>query len=209
VSDRVVAVLARPSASLPEALAAAMLEDVVDLVASTPMVAAALAIATGYDVPPEIIWPGTLVVTVPADPTIVDVLEAVSESAAEVLEGTDAADPAALAIVVADVPDLPTLLLGKLFSALAGPRGAGVAISPAEAGGLVAVAANLPLTGWLAASSLRLDDPDAMVIARRAAPDRQLSICPGWHRVRTPSDVVHLDPGLDGWDATRTFLEAM
>jgi len=192
----VVAVLARPSASLPPALVTAMLEDVVDLVTETPLVDPALAVVQGYDVPAgALTWPGTRVVLVGADPTIGQVLAAVSTVAVM-----------AVAVVAADVADLPTLLLGKLFSALAGPRGAAVAVCPAEGYGLVAVAANVPVVGWLVECRARLDDADALEAIRRAAPLVQLSVGPGWHRVRVAGDVVHLDPGLEGWDATRTYL---
>lgn len=191
-----VAVLARPSASLPPALVTAMLEDVVDLVTETPLVDPALAVVQGYDVPAgALTWPGTRVVLVGADPTIGQVLAAVSTVAVM-----------AVAVVAADVADLPTLLLGKLFSALAGPRGAAVAVCPAEGYGLVAVAANVPVVGWLVECRARLDDADALEAIRRAAPLVQLSVGPGWHRVRVAGDVVHLDPGLEGWDATRTYL---
>lgn len=201
MSERVVAVLAAASASLPAELAAAMLEDVVDLVTDTPMVTPALAVAEGYaGAAQTVTWPGTLVVSVAADPSVVEVLAAVAAS--PVVE----AEPLAVAVVAADVPNLPTLLLGKLFGALAGPRGTAVAVCPAAGGGLAAVAATMPLAGWLVDSALRLDDPEALGILRRAAPDRQLSVCPGWRRVRQPGDVVHLDPGLEGWDATRTVL---
>lgn len=199
MSDRVVAVLARPSASLPPALAAAMLEDVVDLVTDTALVAPALAVAEGYDVAAAaLIWPGTLVVKVVAEPTLAELLAAVA-AAVE-------AETPAIAVVAADVPDLPTLLLGKLFSALAGPRGAAVAVCPAEGGGLVAVAVTTPIAAWLVDSPARLDDPEALDVVRRTAPTGALSVGPGWRRVREPSDVAHLDPGLEGWDATRTLL---
>lgn len=197
MTDRVVAVLARPSLTLPAALAASMLEDVVDLVTDTPMVLPGLAVADGYDVAvPALTWPGTLVVNVAAKPTLVEVLSA--------LERPDAA---AVAVVAPDVPDLPTLLLGKLFSALAGPRGAAVAVCPAEGGGLVAIAANLPLADWLADSPLHLDDLEVLETLCSAAPRGGLIIGPGWRRVRRTSDLNYLDPGLEGWEATRTYLE--
>jgi hypothetical protein len=112
----------------------------------------------------------------------------------------------AVAVVAADVPDLPTLLLGKLFSALAGPRGAAVAACPAEGGGLVALAANLPLADWLGGLDLRLDDLDSLASLRRTAGRGELSVGPGWRRVRTVADLDHLDVGLEGWEATRSYL---
>jgi hypothetical protein len=205
VTDRVVAVLASPSAMLPARLTAAMLEDVVDLVSDTPMVSAALAVTQGYEVEAEAVtWPGTLVVGVAAGTTVAAVLAKVL---AEVLVAVPGSDVTAVAVVAADVPDLPTLLLGKLFSALAGSRGAAVAVCPAENGGLVAVAANVPFVGWLADLSVRLDDPDALARVRRTAPPAGLSVGPGWRRVRNPRDVDRLDPGLEGWEATRSYLD--
>jgi hypothetical protein len=196
LNDRVVAVFARPPASLPTALASAMLEDVVDLVTETPLVDAALAVAEGYDVASQALtWPGTPVLAVSAEAT-----------AAEILAAASAPRVLAVAVVAPDVPDLPTLLLGKLFSALAGARGAAVAVCPAEGGGLVALAANLPLVPWLAACQVRLDDADALEALRQAAPLTQLSVGPGWRRVREPADVAGLDAGLEGWDATRAYL---
>jgi hypothetical protein len=196
VTDRVVAVLARPAPALPAGLVTAMLEDVVDLVTDTPMVDAALAVADGYDIAGlGLTWPGTLVVDVAADPAAAEVIDAVSTPAVT-----------AIAVVAADVPDLPTLLLGKLFSALAGPHGASVAVCPAEEGGLVALAATLPVVDWLRDLRLRLDDLDAVASARAAAPPRGLSVGPGWRRVRSPADLNYLDPGLEGWETTRAYL---
>jgi hypothetical protein len=213
VTERVVAVLAQPSpsmaATLPAKLAdrvvAAMLEDVVDLVTDTPMVGPALAVVPGFrDVAEAFIWPGTLVVDVVAAPTVAAVLAALAQAVPD--------SAVAVAVVVPDVPDLPTLLLGKLFSALAGPRGADVAVCPAQAvggldfGGLVAVAANLPLPNWLVESQVSLDDTHALEALRGAAPRGALSVGPGWHRIRRNADLDDLDPGLEGWEATRAYL---
>jgi 2-phospho-L-lactate guanylyltransferase (CobY/MobA/RfbA family) len=196
MNKRVVAVLARPSRSLPPELAVALLTDVIDLVADTPEVDSALVVTEGYAVAAgEITWPGTEIVSVAADPSVVDVLEAIRVT-----------DAVAVAVVAADVPDLPTLLLGKLFSALAGPRGASVAVCPAAGGGLVAAAAMVPLSGWLRRLTVHFDDLDAVETLRAAAPLTELSIGPGWRRVRELGDLGHLDPGLEGWDHTRAYL---
>jgi 2-phospho-L-lactate guanylyltransferase (CobY/MobA/RfbA family) len=192
VTDRVVAVLARPSAVLPSGLVDAMLADVVELVTDTELVDTAIAVAPGYDVPG---WAGVDVVGVSDDPTVAEVLQAVETPGA-----------IAGAVVVGDVPDLPVLLLGKLFSALAGPRGAAVAACPAEGGGLVAVAAMLPVSGWLRQTGVRFDDLNALDALRGAAPLIELSVGPGWHRVRSEADLARLDPGLEGWEATRAYL---
>jgi hypothetical protein len=140
-------------------------------------------------------WPGVDLVGVDADPTVPELLQAVETPGAT-----------EVAVVVGDVPDLPVLLLGKLFSALAGPRGAAVAACPAEGGGLVAVAAMVPLSGWLRQAAMRFDDIDALDQLRGAAPLVELSIGPGWHRIRQEADLDRLDLGLEGWEATRAYL---
>jgi len=195
VTERVVAVLVRPTGIDPE-LAAAMLEDVVDLVADTPQVAGALAVRPGA--PPaaaELAWPGTPVV------------EVAGVDAAAALVAVAGLATAAVAVVVADAPDLPTLLLGKFFSALAGPPRRTVAVCPAAAGGLVAVAVSLPgPPGWLEDSRIGFDDVEALSRLREVAPRGELALCPGWHRIRSAADVASLDPALEGWDATRALL---
>lgn len=197
MTARVVAVLARPSSVLPAPLVVAMLTDVIDLVADTAEVEPAVAVAAGYNAPiPPLTWPGTDIVSVPQDPSVADVLQAVETTSAH-----------AVAVVACDVPDMPSLLLGKLFSALAGPRGASVAVCPADGGGLVAVAAMAPLSGWLRQLPVRFDDSDAVAQMHAGAPLAELSVGPGWHRVRTGDDLSRLDPGLEGWDATRSYLD--
>ena len=43
---------------------------------------------------------------------------------------------------------------------------------------------------------------------RRVAPPRSLSVGPGWHRIRAAEDISRLDPGLEGWEATRALLSS-
>jgi hypothetical protein len=199
VSDRVVAVLVPAGAGgdLGADLAAALLEDVVDLVADTPEVTGALAVPPGARAQADTVaWPQTPIVDAPPDAALVDLLRAVAGLATS-----------AVAVVVADVPDLPTLLLGKLFSALAGPPRLELAVCPAEGGGLVAAAVPVgSLPSWLADLDVRLDDLDALERIRSAAPEGALAIGPGWHRIRARADLAKLDPGLEGWDATRALL---
>jgi hypothetical protein len=187
---RVVAVQAAPAA---DPLALAMLEDVVDLVEAMQAVDAALAIPEGAaDAITDVTWPGMPVVQVAADPTACDVLDALAAIGAD--EG---------GLVCADAPDLPALLLGKLHSAL---TSAEVAVCPADDGRLVALAARLPVPDWLRASGVTVDDTDAVRRLRTQAPRRALHVGPGWHRIRGPQDRALLDPGLEGWDATRVVL---
>jgi hypothetical protein len=106
------------------------------------------------------------------------------------------------AVVAYDAPDLPPLLIGKLFRALGGGE---VAVCPAGGGGLVALAARLPAPAWIA--GVELDTPDAPSRLRAAAgrPGAVRS-GPGWHRLRTAEDLSRLDIGLEGWDNTRALL---
>ena len=203
---RVVAVLARPPRVLApdhrlappgvddDALALAMVEDVVDLVAGMQEVEAALALAPGFDAARETVWPGMAVCELGAGATLVDALDAVAALGAD--EAT---------IVVGDAPDLPPLLLGKLHSAL---TAAEVAVCPADGGGLVALAARLPVVDWLReiANQVEPDTEKILETLGRVAPRRALNVGSGWHRIRRPEDVVRLDPDLEGWDATRALL---
>lgn len=111
---------------------------------------------------------------------------------------------AAIAVVAGDAPDLPGLLVGKLFRALGSAE---VAVCPAAGGGLVAVASRVPVPDWFVRARVGLDTTDAVDRLQAAAPHpRSLGVAPGWHRVRVRADLDRLDPGLDGWDATRTLL---
>jgi hypothetical protein len=112
-------------------------------------------------------------------------------------------------VIAADAPDLPPLLIGKLFRAL---EHAPAAACPSEEGGLVALAVRLPAPSWLfhvaAGAGLGvLDMPDAFALVRAAAPrPGAVQAGPGWHRLRDPSDLAFLDPGLEGWENTRALL---
>jgi hypothetical protein len=182
-------------------LSLALLEDTYEVVAGLARVGAVLAVCPAERPAVEAVtWPGTPVI--------------------RLLEETAAAGPAALllgvlaglgdlgadegAVVAGDAPDLPPLLLGKLYRALGSAE---VAACPAEGGGLVALAARLPVAPWLADAGVGLDTPDAWERLAAAAPRRRaLASGPGWHRIRKPEDLARLDPGLEGWDATRALL---
>ena len=191
VTRRVVAVHATQSIA-PDSLAGAMLEDVVDLVAEMSQVAGALVVnAPAEAAARAVAWP-SMPVHVVAAADIGSGLRALADDGAD--EG---------ALVAADAPELPALLVGKLFSALTTVE---VAVCPAEGGELVALAARLPAAEWLRALDLSLDASNALDQLRAAAPRRGLQIGSGWHRVRTPDDIAKLDPGLEGWEATRAWL---
>jgi hypothetical protein len=203
---RVVAVLARPARALApdrplappgvddDAFALAMVEDVVDMVAGMQEIEAALALEPGFDAARETVWPGMAVCELAAGATLVDALDALAALGAD--EGT---------VVVGDAPDLPPLLLGKLHSAL---TSAEVAVCPADGGGLVALASRLPIPAWLrtVANEVEPDNEKILPALGRVAGRRALNVGSGWHRIRRPEDVVRLDPGLEGWDATRALL---
>jgi hypothetical protein len=183
-----------PPGVAPDAFARALAEDVADLLADLPglepvVAAAADRVADAEDV----VWPGT------------PVLETVLATPAEVFAALAVRGYAEAALVAADAPDLPDLLVAKPFSRL---TGASVAAVPATGGGLVVLAARLPAPGWLPAG-LTLDTPDAVDRLRAAAPARRdLVVTQGWHRLRTPGDLTGLDPGLEGWETTRALLSS-
>jgi hypothetical protein len=106
-------------------------------------------------------------------------------------------------VVAADVPDLPGLVVAKCFAAL---EDVSVAAVPALRGGLVALGSRLPVPEWLLACGVDLDTDDAVARLRSAAPRRSFVATPPWRRLREPSDIASLDPGLEGWEATRALL---
>ncbi|HEV7625086.1 MAG TPA: DUF2064 domain-containing protein [Streptomyces sp.] len=193
MTARFVAVLAgRAVATPPGADQAefrlAMLEDTYEVVAGLEFVTPVLALTEPDEDAEAITWPGTQVVRTTGLWALLDQLAVL---------GADQA-----AVVAHDAPDLPPLLLGKLFRALGSGE---VAVCPAKDGGLVALAARLPAPPWL--KEIDLDTPDAPSRLRAAAglPGAVRS-GPGWHRLRAPQDLSHLDPGLEGWDNTRILL---
>jgi hypothetical protein len=109
----------------------------------------------------------------------------------------------AVVLVAADAPDLPDLVIAGVFSAL---DTVAVAAAPALRGGLVAVGWRRPAPGWLRNAGAELDRPDAVEHLRAASPDGGLEITRPWRRLREATDVASLDPGLEGWDATRALL---
>lgn len=202
---RMAAVLARPDDPSitppgvdPARYTEAMLEDVFELLDRLAQVEAAIA------APPSLVessakagWPSTPVVAVPRTAAGVPVEIGVLADLGRL--GADEA-----AVVAADAPDLPGLLVAKLFSGLSS---AGVAVCPAEGGGLVAMACRLPVPGWFAEAGVGLDDADALDRLRAATPAAgALVVGPGWRRLRAPGDIARLDPGLEGWEATRALL---
>ncbi|GGL00681.1 hypothetical protein Ppa06_69120 [Planomonospora parontospora subsp. parontospora] len=198
-TERLVAVLvtettaaAAPPGVDPAAFLTAVAEDTYEMAAGLDFVTPVLV--TSVPGMEEIVWPGTPVVEI-----------APGLSGAALVAAAFAALPygGQAALVSADAPDLPPLLIGKLFRALGRAR---IAVCPAQGGGAVALAAHLPYPGW---ADTGFDDPDPVGALRDRAPgSRMVATGPGWHRLRTPGDVGRLDPGLEGWDNTRALLSA-
>jgi glycosyltransferase A (GT-A) superfamily protein (DUF2064 family) len=197
---RRVAVLSRPSGRLPHEVQLAMLEDVYETVAALDLVEPVLALVPPDQPEAELVtWPGTRVVKAERSSD--------AQETGAVLAALATGMPhsgSSVLVVAGDTPDLPGLLVGKLFRALGS---AAVAACPAGNGGLVALAARIPLPPWLGPAGVGLDTDAAVDRLAAAAPRRvDLGLGPGWHRVREPADLSRLDPGLEGWSSTRAAL---
>jgi len=178
---------AAPPGIDPGRLERAALADSYEVVADLDAVSS--GIAADADVA-DLLWPGAL--QLPDLP--------VSELARRLTPDVDE-----LVLVPADVPDLPALVLAKVFKVL--PR-TDVAVAPERGGpGCVALGLRLPLAPWLQDMVLDLDvDPLDDLLAR--APRRGAWLrTPDWHRLRTPEALRRLDPRLEGWEETRALLE--
>lgn len=172
---------------------AALAEDVVDLLARLAEADAAVAAVPGdVALAKEIAWPGMAVYEVPTA-TVLPVLHRATE------EGYDQA-----AVLAADAPDVPGMVLGKLLRPVA-ERAKPVAVAPAGRGqGAVAVAAALPVPPWL--PDLDLDAATPMNLRRGAPQPSLVESTPEWRRLCGPEDLATLDMGLEGWDNTRALL---
>jgi len=169
----------------------ALAEDVVDLLARLAQAEPAIA-ATPEDrgLAEEIAWPGTRIYEVPGA-TVRPVFEAVAR------DGFDQA-----AVIAADAPDLPGMILGKLLQPLDTKA---VALAPAAgSGGLLGVATSLPAPDWLVDHDL--DTASAMLLRRAAPSPGEVTSTPPWRRLRGPAELAALDPALDGWENTRALL---
>ncbi|GIH73070.1 hypothetical protein Mth01_53230 [Sphaerimonospora thailandensis] len=179
---------AAPPGVDPAGFLMAMAEDTYEMAAGLELVRPVI-LSVGVPGLEEIAWPGTPVISIAS----------AAAAFAALPYGTEGV------VISGDAPDLPPLLVGKLFRELGR---APIAVCPAEGGGAVAVAARLPLPDW-AAPDLDFEAPDLVVRLRRRAPGpRMVATTPGWHRLRRPTDVARLDPGLEGWDSTRALLSA-
>ncbi|WP_328518667.1 hypothetical protein [Kribbella sp. NBC_00359] len=227
-NDRRIVVLVLPSTSTwappgrsPEAWRLALAEDTYEVLAALDRVEVAVAVLNGTEASLQeataLTWPGTPVYTAPtlyqaltqaatltSAHTSTAIATPTSATASEAGESTSGTGRVAAVVAVAyDAPDLPGLLIGKLFRALST---ADIAVCPAEDGSQVALGVNLPIANWLT-DSLDLSLDLTLAELDHAKPRRHaVAVGPGWHRLRSPADLARLDPGLEGWDATRSIL---
>jgi hypothetical protein len=191
---RVAVVLARYDASSaapdgidPAAFAAACLLDSYEVVADL------IGVTSGIAGPPsvaEMLWPGALHLA--TDTTVPVMAQQLSETADE------------LVLLPADLPDLPGLVLAKLFKVL---HRTDIAIAPERSGnGCAAIGVSLPLADWIPEDAFDLDNNPFMQLSAIAPRRSRWALAPAWHRLRTPTDLSRLDPGLEGWEETRILL---
>jgi hypothetical protein len=179
---------AAPEGIDPASFAAASLLDCYEVVADL------IGVKSGIAGPPSVadmLWPGAL--HLPTDITVGAMADQLGGVADE------------LVVLPADLPDLPGLVLAKLFKVL---HRTDIAIAPERAGaGCAAIGVSLPLAEWIPDDAFDLDHnpyPRLSTIAPRRS---RWALAPTWHRLRTPADVSRLDPGLEGWEETRALLE--
>jgi hypothetical protein len=178
---------AAPEDIAPEEFAAACLVDSYEVVADLIEVQSGIA---GPAEIAELLWPGDL--HLPADTTILAMADQLSGQVDE------------LVVVPADVPDLPGLVLAKLFKVL---HRSDIAVAPEQGGnGCVAIGISLPLAEWIPEDAFDLDDNPYARLSVLAPRRSRCTLTPSWHRLRTPADVTRLDPGLEGWEETRALL---
>ena len=194
--ERVVVALLVPVTWSPPGVAlgnwrAALAEDVVDLLARLSAAAPAIAcVPADRELAEEIAWPGMRVFEVPSA-TIRPVFAAAAAA------GFDQA-----AIVAADAPDVPGMVLGKLLQPLDAKA---LAVAPGgPGGGALGVAARLPLASWVV--DVGLDEATAQVLRRGAPQPGEVTTTAAWRRLRGAQELSSLDMGLEGWDNTRAIL---
>lgn len=179
-----------PPGAEPAGWRRALAEDVVDLIAALAAADAAIAVGRAEHALAEAVaWPRMPVYD----------LDVPTPRAALHAAAADGYEQAA--VLAADAPDVPGLIVGKLLQPL-GTRHA--AVAPSTSGGLLGIAARTPVPEWFPDLDL---DGAAPADLRDAAPRRALvAVTPGWHRLRGPADLARLDLALDGWDTTRALL---
>jgi hypothetical protein len=178
---------AAPEGIAPKEFAAACLLDSYEVLADLIEVQSGIA---GPAEVAELLWPGDL--HLPADTSLSVMADQLSGQVDE------------LVVVPADVPDLPGLVLAKLFKVL---HRSDIAVAPEQGGsGCVAIGVSLPLAEWIPEDAFNLDDNPYARLSALAPRRSKCTLTPSWHRLRTPADVRRLDPGLEGWEETRALL---
>jgi hypothetical protein len=173
----------------PHGWRAALAEDTVDMLATLAEVTPAVAAADpDQGLAEAIVWPGMPVYTMRA----LSVGGILSAAAADGYEQA--------AVIAPDAPDLPAMLIGKLLRPLTSRP---LAVAPAVTGGLLGLAARLPAPEWLPEVDLSAEAATVQAAAPRPG---LVVVVPGWHRLGGPEGLSRLDPGLEGWEATRALL---
>ena len=182
-----------PPGIRPDYWRRALAEDVVDLLCTLAGADAAIATARcDRALADEVAWPGM---------TVYDLGDTAMPRAA--LRAARADGYKIGAVLAADAPDLPGLVIGKLLQPLTSRI---VAVAPAVGNGLLGVASRLPVPDWLPEVDLEAMRPEQV---RADAPrPAMVAITPGWHRQRGPGDLGRLNPALEGWETTRVLLSS-
>lgn len=187
-----------PPGTDPARWRTALAEDVVDLIATLSEVEPAIA-TTAADRPlaEAVAWPGMPIYEL-ASRTV---------GAAFAAAAADGYDQAA--VIAADAPDVPALILGKLLRPLTSRP---VSVAPSRAAGpdgvanpgLFGVAARLPAPDWL--PEIDLDTAEAATLRAAAPQPGDVVLTAAWRRLRGPADLATLNPAVEGWETTRTLL---
>ena len=152
-----------------------------------------VGVGSGIAGPPqvvELLWPGSW--HLPGDLGVLELARRVARDADE------------LVVLTADAPDLPGLVLAKIFRVL---HRVDLVVAPQRnGGGCVAMGVALPPRDWLTEDLLDLErSPVAQLPSGRPGRSRW-ALAPAWHRLQTPDHLSRLDPGLEGWEQTRALL---
>lgn len=171
----------------------ALADDLLDVLALMAEVDAAVVVPAGEEgLRAELGWPGLRWY---ASPTL-----AVTDILAVIAAEEPGYDQVAL--VAADAPDLPGLVIAKLLRPLTTRV---VAAAPAtDAPGLLGLASRVPAPPWLPAGTL--DTLDGAQLRSAAPSPAEVALTSGWHRQRSPESLTWLDPRLEGWESTRSLL---
>jgi|tagenome__1003787_1003787.scaffolds.fasta_scaffold20968349_3 hypothetical protein len=188
---RLVVVLARHAAVAPAGIdparfASAALADSYEVAADLVDVQATIA---GPDEVADLLYPGARLL--PGDVDLTGLCLTSAEAYDEVV------------FLPADAPDLPGLVVAKMFKAL---QRAAVCIAPERGGaGCLGIGVALPRADWVELPPDLDTDPRPRLYA--IAPRRsKVATTPDWHRLRNADALTRLDPALEGWDETRLLL---